>query len=226
MNIVYEHCFTKWNNPLLRDACTIIVLFSKLPFSQFSHCQLQSQVELTMETRQLHRQRQSLLSTYVVRPASVVRQKRLNNPLLKMIVRDVQPFSIVDDPGFRDFVAALDPPYQLPSWRTIMPDLLPTAYNTCVGEVQALMETIDAVCLTTDSYNWKLSSCDSSLFRRQFRTWIVLVRMYQVRWETHCRQPCYWAASYRTWMEGGKEGCPSGHWWYCKHCKCSEDSWL
>jgi len=96
--------------------------------------------------------KQSSLSSYVVCPASVVRQKRLNNLVLRMIVLDVQPFSIVDDPGFRAFVYALDPSYQLPSRTTISRDLLPAAYNVCVGEVQAFMETVDAVTLTTDSW--------------------------------------------------------------------------
>jgi len=63
--------------------------------------------------------------------------------LLRMIVLDVQPFSIADDPGFRDFVYALDPTYQLPSRTTISCDLLPAAYNECASEVQAFTETVD-----------------------------------------------------------------------------------
>jgi len=74
--------------------------------------------------------KQSSLSTYVVRPASVVRQKRLNKLLLKMIVRDMQPFSIVDDEGFREFVSALDPSYQLPGRSKLSRELLVDAYYT------------------------------------------------------------------------------------------------
>jgi len=60
------------------------------------------------------RQNQNTLSESVVRPTSVNRQKRLNYLLLKMIVKDMQPFSIVSDEGFREFCASLDPSYSLP----------------------------------------------------------------------------------------------------------------
>ena len=43
------------------------------------------------------------------------RKKELDNALVSMIVKDTQPFSIVDDQGFRDFVAILDPNYVLPT---------------------------------------------------------------------------------------------------------------
>ena len=96
--------------------------------------------------------KQSSLSTYVVRPASVVRQKRLNNLLLKTIVRDMQPFSIVDGKGFREFMSALDPSYKLPGRSKLSRELLVDAYYTSVGEIHALMESLESVCLTTDSW--------------------------------------------------------------------------
>ncbi|KAL1281447.1 hypothetical protein QQF64_000250 [Cirrhinus molitorella] len=36
-------------------------------------------------------------------------KKRLDNKLLKMMVKDMQPYNIVNDEGFREFVYALDP---------------------------------------------------------------------------------------------------------------------
>ena len=74
----------------------------------------------------------SLTSMYVHRPASVARQKRLNTLLLKMIVRDFQPFSIVEDAGFREFVHALDPSYVIPTRHQLSKELLVSKYQQTV----------------------------------------------------------------------------------------------
>ena len=49
--------------------------------------------------------KQSSLSSFVVRPTSIVRQKRLNKALLDMIVTDMQPFAIVENRGFCHFLS-------------------------------------------------------------------------------------------------------------------------
>lgn len=71
--------------------------------------------------------KQNTLRTYMVRPVSVSRQKRLNSLKLKMVAKDLQPFSVVTDIGFREFVAALDSSYSLPSRTTLTKELLPSA---------------------------------------------------------------------------------------------------
>ncbi|XP_038131113.1 uncharacterized protein LOC119776642 isoform X1 [Cyprinodon tularosa] len=43
------------------------------------------------------------------------RKRVLDEALVNMLVKDSQPFSIVDDCGFKEFVALLDPTYTLPS---------------------------------------------------------------------------------------------------------------
>jgi len=98
------------------------------------------------------KERQNTLGTYIVRPASVARQKRLNHLLLKMIVIDFQPFSIVNDAGFREFVIALDPSYRIPSRTMITTELLPAAYNNAVDRIKAVLADAAAVTLTTDSW--------------------------------------------------------------------------
>jgi BED zinc finger len=88
-------------------------------------------------------QSQQKLTSYVVRPTTVARQKRLDSLLLKMVVCDFQPFSVVEDEGFRDFVAALDPSYAIPSRWTVTKDLLVTAYNKVVDPVKELLSTTE-----------------------------------------------------------------------------------
>ena len=48
---------------------------------------------------------------FVSRPS----QQMIDNALVNMIVKDSQPFTIVDDAGFREFVGLLDPTYIIPS---------------------------------------------------------------------------------------------------------------
>ena len=95
---------------------------------------------------------QDTLSTFVVRPTSITCQKRLNGLLLKMIVKDMQPFSIVEDEGFREFLAALDPSFSLPSRTTLTKELLPDMYNTTVIRLKEALKTAEAIALTTDGW--------------------------------------------------------------------------
>lgn len=71
----------------------------------------------------------------------------------KKIVKDVQPFSIVDDEGFREYSYALEPSYVLPSRTTVSRSFLPQSYEDAVEKVKALLANeAEFVTLTTD--NW------------------------------------------------------------------------
>jgi len=69
-----------------------------------------------------------------------------------MIVKDMQPFSIVTDDGFRKFVAALDPSYSLPDRKTLTQELLPSMYQDAVDNMKTALEKAEAVTLTTDGW--------------------------------------------------------------------------
>ena len=47
------------------------------------------------------------------------RKEMIDGALLDMIVKDCQPFSIVEDVGFKKFVSLLDPNYILPSRKAL-----------------------------------------------------------------------------------------------------------
>ncbi|XP_005113603.1 zinc finger BED domain-containing protein 1-like [Aplysia californica] len=74
----------------------------------------------------------------------------LDDLLLGMIVKDLQPFSVVEDQGFRDFVEGLDPRYELPSRRTITRDLLPRKFKTEEDELKTVLREARHVAITTD----------------------------------------------------------------------------
>ncbi|XP_016891160.2 LOW QUALITY PROTEIN: zinc finger BED domain-containing protein 1-like [Cynoglossus semilaevis] len=81
-----------------------------------------------------------------------LRQNKLDEALVKIIAYDYQPFSIVEDKGFREFLKTVDPSYTLPSWKTLSQALLPNMYEKLRAEVFVKIKNASAVCLTTDCW--------------------------------------------------------------------------
>lgn len=53
---------------------------------------------------------------------------KMNKLVVKFIAKDMQPLSVVSNPGFIDLVQGLDPNYTLPSRAKVTRDLLPEIY--------------------------------------------------------------------------------------------------
>lgn len=88
------------------------------------------------------------------------RKKCMDNALLNMIVTDFQPFKIVEEKGFKQFVNLLNPNYCLATRQAISKTLVPLEYHKCVGEVEDLITNeADNVCPTTDCWT---SRCNES----------------------------------------------------------------
>lgn len=98
------------------------------------------------------RPQQTLMGTYVTRPMDPLRQSKLDEALVKMIACDYQPFSIIEDKGFKEFSKILDPSYTLPSRKTLSQALLPKMYRKLRAELFEKIKSAPAVCLTTDCW--------------------------------------------------------------------------
>ncbi|CAK6983228.1 zinc finger BED domain-containing protein 1-like, partial [Scomber scombrus] len=48
------------------------------------------------------------------------RAREITRSLAQMIVKDLQPISMVEDQGFRHFMKVVDPRYQIPSRKSMM----------------------------------------------------------------------------------------------------------
>lgn len=66
-----------------------------------------------------------------------------------MVVKDSQPFSIVDDEGFKEFVGKLDPTYTLPS-RQVLKKMVVEKYEE--EKTKAQLQDIEGVSLTADMW--------------------------------------------------------------------------
>lgn len=69
-----------------------------------------------------------------------------------LFTRDFQPFSVVEDEGFKKFVSSLNPVYVLPSRKTLSCTLLPMQYEEIYNKCRQLTENIKSVVLTTDCW--------------------------------------------------------------------------
>ncbi|GFR91484.1 zinc finger BED domain-containing protein 4 [Elysia marginata] len=93
---------------------------------------------------------QSTLSRTKVYEPESAKKKFLDDLVVNMIVKDLQPFSVVEDEGFRSLVAGLDPKYQLPSRRTITRKLLPSKYEEQSLQLKSTLSQVDHIAITTD----------------------------------------------------------------------------
>ncbi|KAM4582790.1 zinc finger BED domain-containing protein 4-like [Fundulus diaphanus] len=73
------------------------------------------------------------------------RKRVLDEALVNMLVIDSQPFSIVDDCGFKEFVALLDPAYTLPSKSTLK-EMVIQRYKDQMAKAQAQVGDSDPDC--------------------------------------------------------------------------------
>lgn len=81
------------------------------------------------------------------------RKTQLDNALALMIATDLQPFNIVNDTGFRNFVSLMDPRYVLPSKYTIREKIMKKIYNDGCQMLKDLLKCVKYVAITSDSWS-------------------------------------------------------------------------
>ncbi|KAI7800885.1 putative zinc finger BED domain-containing protein 1-like, partial [Triplophysa rosa] len=75
----------------------------------------------------------------------------IDEALVNMIIKDSQPFSPVEDEGFRGLIHALDRTYVLPS-RQALKKMVDSKYEEAKIKAKAEMENVKAVSLTSDMW--------------------------------------------------------------------------
>ncbi|XP_047103747.1 E3 SUMO-protein ligase ZBED1-like, partial [Schistocerca piceifrons] len=124
-------------------------------------------------------QHQTAITEYVPKKMGLIQKKKVDSKLMGLFTKDYQPFSIVNDSGFRSFVHALNPAYEIPSRRTVTNVMLPAAYAEANEKVQQKLQGIKTICLTTDC--WTSASNESYMavtghfINEQFRLQSVLL---------------------------------------------------
>ncbi|XP_026098618.1 zinc finger BED domain-containing protein 4-like [Carassius auratus] len=85
-------------------------------------------------------------------PSKQGRQRELDEALVDMVVKDLQPFTIVEDEGFMAFVNKLDPSYVLPS-RKALKTMVTERYNISKEKTMEDLKKADFVSLTADMWS-------------------------------------------------------------------------
>lgn len=80
------------------------------------------------------------------------RAKLVTLKIGRFIVKDLRPFSVVSNQGFRDLVHTLDPKYVIPSRTYFSDTVIPDMYEQVKTEVLASLSKATQVSLTTDGW--------------------------------------------------------------------------
>lgn len=79
------------------------------------------------------------------------RKRDLDDALVNFIVKDSQPFSVVEDVGFKELVAKLDPTYTLPT-RKAVKNMVEAKYEEEKEKAKAELQGVETVSLTSDMW--------------------------------------------------------------------------
>jgi len=79
------------------------------------------------------------------------------NSLGDHLIKDIQPFYIVDDEGFRNFVKVLDPRYTLPSRTTLQNVQMQNIYAEMTVKLQTILVKVNQCAITMDCWPLRCS---------------------------------------------------------------------
>ncbi|CAH0405988.1 unnamed protein product [Chilo suppressalis] len=89
-------------------------------------------------------------STLQVNTFSKKNVVKIDEKLTLMIATDFQPFSVVEDSGFKNFVEALCPDYKIPDKRKIRYEIMARLYKSASAKLKDILNEIDNLSLTSD----------------------------------------------------------------------------
>jgi len=80
------------------------------------------------------------------------KQKLITEKIAQMICKDLRPYSIVDDLGFRAALKAAEPRYVMPSWKTFSDEIIPKMYAEIIAVVKSDVEGAASLAYATDAW--------------------------------------------------------------------------
>ncbi|XP_050314913.1 E3 SUMO-protein ligase ZBED1-like [Anthonomus grandis grandis] len=125
-----------------------------IPSTSTSNDNLITCVDVEVQARQpsISKPKQQKISSFIPRKLGVSANKIITDKLLKMFTQDYQPFSMVQDRGFNDFVKTLNPSYDIPNRYTISKSLIPARYEEVLLKCRSLLANARKGCITTDCW--------------------------------------------------------------------------
>ncbi|KAG2455213.1 RBM5 protein, partial [Polypterus senegalus] len=128
------------------------------------------------------KRKQTSISQYLLPPVlTPLRQEKIDEELAKMIATDFQPFSIVEDTGFKKYSQALNPSYIPPS-RKALAQKVTNMYDRETASLKRRVSKVPAVCLTTDCWTSRTTASYMSVtchFIEDFRVASCLLDCFE-----------------------------------------------
>ena len=79
-------------------------------------------------------------------------QQDCTEKLARMTSLDLQPISIVEGKGFKDFVGCLQPSYNMPDQHVLQNNVKPELYKTMKSDIQQKLNVIESFAITLDHW--------------------------------------------------------------------------
>lgn len=112
-----------------------------------------SQSHMRSTTAITGQQQQRSMQTYLnPKKMSTSQKDKIDQLVMQMLIKDYQPFSIVEDEGFRNLIKILAPGYQIPSRKYLSKSLLDKMYDDCYKKVTNNLKEVKGICITTDHW--------------------------------------------------------------------------
>lgn len=97
---------------------------------------------------------QKNLLSFIPRKLRSDEKTKVDKALMGLFTKDLQPFSIVEDKGFKEFVSQLNPSYSLPSRKVVSNVMLQTTFQKCLDITKNYVKSeAKFVCITTDCWS-------------------------------------------------------------------------
>ena len=86
------------------------------------------------------------------------RAKRIHVKIGEMIARDCQPYSVVEDAGFKSLVHVLEPRYHIPSRKYFRETVIQGIVRTIEAKIKTKLQGVNYISFTTDIWSSEVNS--------------------------------------------------------------------
>ena len=154
---VWNHsgCLKENDGPVdkTRVACKLCPVKTILKYSGNTSESTSSDAKAATVKQTTHSSKQVLSTLFSAKlPHSSSRAKAISGTILQFIVKDLRPFSVVQNSGFQNILHVLEPRYTIPSRQHFSDKALPELYEKKKTELKSNLAEAVAVALTTDGW--------------------------------------------------------------------------
>nr|XP_022920550.1 zinc finger BED domain-containing protein 1-like [Onthophagus taurus] len=114
---------------------------------------------------------QTKLSAFIKRPVGVEKEKKINDLIFKMVIKDLQPFSVVEDVGFKDLINYLEPGYKIPSRYILSNTILDAQYSEVKNKLKEELVAAKYVSITTDGWTSRATTSYQAVTAHYLLNW-------------------------------------------------------